>query len=207
MKPKSVKLRDATHPNTHPLSSSQRRLGPKHPTIWLKDRPRLSAGALLIVTACLPASPSHAATVVGTYNDWTLYSNADDANKICFLASTPAATEPANLKRDPALLYISAWPKDGVKSEVSIKLGFPVKKSPDPVAGIVGSSPASFKLFPKDDRVYVSDSTQELKLLEAMKKGSKLTVQAVSERGTTVTDTYSLNGFTSAIQAFAVGCP
>ena len=162
---------------------------------------------LLIAASLLVAGASHAATVVGTYNDWTLYSNTDESGTICFLASTPAATEPANIKRDPALLYISAWPKDGVKSEVSIKLGFPAKKAPDPVAAIVGSSPGSFKLFPKDDRVYVSDSTQELKLLEAMKKGSKLTVQAVSERGTTVTDTYSLIGISAALQAFAGGCP
>jgi hypothetical protein len=165
------------------------------------------APAILIAALCIGANTSHAATVVGTFSDWTLYSNADDAAKICFLASPPAATEPANLKRDPALLYISAWPKDGVKSEVSIKLGFPAKKAPDPVASIVGPVPANFKLFPKDDRVYVSDSTQELKLLEAMKKGSKLTVQAVSERGTTVTDTYSLSGFTAALQAFTSGCP
>ncbi|MEQ1697378.1 MAG: invasion associated locus B family protein [Hyphomicrobiaceae bacterium] len=161
----------------------------------------------MIVALCLSATASHAATVVGTYSDWTLYSNSDSAGKICFLATTPASTEPANLKRDPALLYISSWPKDGVKSEISIKLGFPAKKSPDPVAAIVGPVPASFKLFPKDDRVYVADSTQELKLLEAMKKGSKLTVQAVSERGTTVTDTYSLNGISAALQAFGSGCP
>lgn len=162
---------------------------------------------MLIAAIGLSAPQTQAATLVGTYNDWTLYSNAGDAGTICFLASPPAATEPAGLKRDPALLYISAWPKDGVKSEISIKLGFPAKKSPDPVAGIIGSAPASFKLFAKDDRAYVSDSTQELKLLEAMKKGSKLTVQAVSERGTTVTDTYSLNGFTAALQAFNGGCP
>ena len=167
----------------------------------------LAVAAIISAASWLGTYPAYAATVVGTYNDWTLYSNADEASKICFLASVPVTTEPANLKRDPALLYISAWPKDGVKSEISIKLGFPAKKFPDPVAAIVGSTPACFKLFPKEDRVYVSDSTQELKLLEAMRKGSKLTIQVVSERGTTVNDTYSLNGFTAAIQAFAAGCP
>ena len=160
-----------------------------------------------IALALFFPAPTQAATVVGTFADWTLYSNDDASGKICFLASAPAATEPANLKRDPALLYISAWPKDGVKSEVSVKLGFPVKKSPDPTAGVVGPATASFKLFAKDDRVYVADATLELKLLETMKKASKLTVQATSERGTAVTDTYSLNGLTAALQAFTAGCP
>jgi len=161
----------------------------------------------IVLSVGLAIAPSQAATVVGTFNDWTLYSNTSAAGKICFLASTPFATEPANLKRDPALLYISAWPSDGVKSEVSVKLGFPVKKAPDPAANIIGPTPASFKLFAKDDRVWVADATQELKLLEAMKKSTKLTVQATSERGTAVTDTYSLAGLTAALQAFAAGCP
>ena len=166
---------------------------------------RLIAAASVGLCGAAPAS--HAATVVNKYNDWTLYSNADAAGKICFLASPPSATDPAALTRDPALFYISAWPKDGVKSEVSIKLGFPAKKAPDPVADVSGAVTASFKLFVKDDRAYVADATQELKLLEAMKKGSKLTVQATSERGTTVTDTYSLTGITAAMQALANGCP
>lgn len=155
----------------------------------------------------LSADGSAAATIVNKFNDWTLYSNTDAAGKICFLASAPAATEPAGINRDAALLYISAWPKDGVKSEVSIKLGFPARKASDPVAGVSGAIAATFKLFVKDDRAYVLDATQELKLLEAMKKGSKLTIQAVSERGTTVTDTYSLTGISAALQALAGGCP
>lgn len=184
---------------------------PSHQTWRARDRHHHALTVLRCAAAAtvLASTSAHAATVVGTYSGWTLYANDDATGKICFIASPPAATEPASLKRDPALLYISAWPKDGVKSEVSIKLGFPVKKIPDPAANIIGPAPApaAFKLFAKDDRVYVSDATQELKLLEAMKKGSKLTVQATSERGTAVTDTYSLAGLAAALAGLAAGCP
>ena len=154
----------------------------------------------------LATAPAWAATLVNTFNDWTLYSNAA-GSQICFLAAAPSATEPAGLKRDPALLYISTWPKDGVKAEISVKLGFPARKTTEPVLTISGAVTGAFKLFVKDDRAYVADATQELKLLEAMKKGSKLTVQATSERGTSVSDTYSLQGITNALQALAGGCP
>ena len=179
----------------------------RHSTVILGLVPKMTPVFVSAIVVAALASPADAANIVNKFNDWTLYSNDDSAGKICFLAAPPAATEPAALNRDPALFYISAWPKDGVKSEVSFKVGFPVKKTSEPSAAIAGSAPASFKLFVKDDRAYVSDATQELKLLEALKKGSKLTVQAVSERGTTVTDTYSLAGITAALQALAGGCP
>ena len=162
--------------------------------------------ALIALVPLLATAPASAATLVNTFNDWTLYSNAA-GGQICFLAGVPSATEPAGLKRDPALLYISAWPKDGVKAEISVKLGFLAKKATEPVLTISGAASGTFKLFVKDDRAYVADATQELKLLEAMKKGTKLTVQAMSERGTTVSDTYSLQGITNALQALAGGCP
>lgn len=174
-----------------------------HPSIGHSIRAILAIAWL----ACWPAPHASAATVINKFNDWTLYSNTDATGKLCFLTSLPVATEPVGIKRDLALFYISAWLKDGVKSEISIKLGFPGKKASEPVAGITGAAAASFKLFVKDDRAYVADATQELKLLEAMKKGSKLTVQAISERGTTVTDTYSLAGIATALQALAAGCP
>jgi invasion protein IalB len=104
-----------------------------------------------------------------------------------------------------SLFYISAWPKDGVKAEVSVKLGFPVKSGSDVKVSI---DKDSFKLFPKDERAFVADATQELKLIEAMKKGTRLKVEAKGERGTTTTtDTYSLSGFSQAIQALAAACP
>ncbi len=43
-------------------------------------------------------------------------------------------------------------------------------------------------------------------LIEAMKKGSKLTVTSTSSRGTDVTDFYSLSGITAALDAITKEC-
>ncbi len=163
----------------------------------------------IVNTAVLAAAPMPTAVIVKTFGDWTFYASDDgtSAGKVCFLVAQPTMTEPPGLTRDPALAYVSAWPKDGVKSEISFKIGFVVKKPSDPTATVIGPSASSYKLFVKDDRAYVADPTQELKLLEALKKGSKLTVQALSDRGTTTTDSYSLQGITAALQALAGSCP
>ena len=170
---------------------------PSQPPAWLC----LAVGLL----ACW-SSPSQALNVVGKFNDWTVYANGEAAARVCFLAAAPSISEPADVQRDRALLYISAWPKDGVKSEVSIRLGFTARRGTDPSGAVTGAVAISVRLFVREDRAYVADPTQELKLLDAMKKGSKLTIQATSQTGRTTTDTYSLSGITAALQALASNC-
>ena len=65
----------------------------------------------------------------------------------------------------------------------------------------------TFKLFAKGERGFVSDPTEELKLIEAMKKGTTAIVKATSARGTATTDTYSLAGLSPALQKLAETCP
>ncbi len=65
----------------------------------------------------------------------------------------------------------------------------------------------AYQLFADEDRAFVADATDELKLLEDMKKSSKLVVKATSSRGTETTDTYSLTGLGQALEAVATACP
>lgn len=170
----------------------------------------LRAHALCALAAGLlgggPFNDAHAqgANKLGTYGNWSLNATPDAASKTCFAATQPTQKEPAGANRAPVVLYISAWPKEGVKSEISVKLGYKIKTGSD-VTVIVGT--ATYSLFAKDDRAFVADATQELKLLEDMRKGSKLQVQATSERGTATTDTYSLAGLSQALKALAQSCP
>lgn len=149
-------------------------------------------------------SATAATVVAGTYGDWSLHINESASSKICFAAAEPKEKLPQGSNRATTAFYVSAWPKDGVKGEVSVKLGYPIKAQSD-VTVLVGKD--EFKLFSKDERAFVSDPTQELKLIETMKKGSSLVVKAKSERGTATTDTYSLAGFAQAMQELAKTCP
>jgi Invasion associated locus B (IalB) protein len=65
----------------------------------------------------------------------------------------------------------------------------------------------TFKLFGKGDRGFVNDPTEELKLIESMKKGSSAVVRGVSVKGTGTTDTYSLSGLAQALDKMAAACP
>jgi hypothetical protein len=163
-----------------------------------------SALAALMIVVNAWAALAQGAVETGRFGDWKTHLSDGPADKICFAATEPKGKEPAGANRAKTLFYVSAWPKEGVKSEISVKLGYPIKAGSDVVV-TVGKD--AFKLFAKDERAFVDDPTDELKLIEAMKKGSKMIVQATSEKGTATTDTYSLAGLAQALQAMAASCP
>ena len=73
-----------------------------------------------------------------------------------------------------------------------------------PITVRVGSR--VFKMFAKNDKGFVGDATSELQLIDAIKRGNFMTVEAKTKDGTETTDTYSLIGATAAINSLASGC-
>jgi hypothetical protein len=170
---------------------------------WTRATVLRAAGAA--AGLALAGSTAFAQTVksVGTFSSWTAFTHGEEASLLCFATSQPTKQEPAGAKRSPAFVYVSSWPKDGVKAEVSVRVGYPLRGGSEVTMAVSG---ASFKLFVHNDRAYIADAGEELKLLDAMRKGSTMTVVGTSERGTTTTDTYSLAGISQALQAVATNC-
>jgi hypothetical protein len=158
----------------------------------------LSIFAVLICT-----TTAHAAKLVDKSGDWSMFIHDAAQKKICFIASQPSSSSPKDAKRDQPFFYISAWPKDGVKSEVSVLLGYPVKKGSDVTVTI---SSNSFKLFSQGDKAFVADPTEELKLIDAMKRGSTMEVSGSAEGGFETTDKYSLSGVTASMRNLNSKC-
>lgn len=157
----------------------------------------------MLAPAGVPRVAADTANPLEKHGDWVMYTAEAGGSRLCFVTSQPTDTKPDGARRDAIHFYVSAWPKEGVKAEVSVKLGYPIKRGSAPTVSV---GPQAFKLFVKDDKAFVADPTAELKLIDAMKKGGKILVEAVSERGTATSDIYSLNGFEKAIQALSAKC-
>lgn len=166
--------------------------------------PRLATLAIACaVTLSAPSMAATAVTKVDAFADWSLYADDATPHQFCFVTSEPKSSVPSGATREAPRMYISAWPQDGDKSEVSFRMGFAVKGKTD---GLVTISAATFVLFGANDRAFVADAIQELKLVDAMKKGAQLSVAVTSDRGTVVTDTYSLSGLGQALQKLQAHC-
>jgi hypothetical protein len=165
---------------------------------------RTTMASAILAFAFVGAAAAQTVDLVEKQGSWSLYADAATPKDVCFIAAQPQAVEPLGANRGPIFFYISAWPKEGVKTEPSVKVGYPVK--PDAEMSVtVGTE--TFKLFVKGERGFVSDQNEELKLVEALKKGSNAFVKAVSARGTATTDTYSLSGLSAALDKLAATCP
>jgi invasion protein IalB len=154
--------------------------------------------------AVTPAGESQP-TLLGTYGDWGAYTATPGGKKVCFALAKPktSKTEPAGRKRDPAYIFISTRPAENVKNEVSLIIGYPFKASSDATAEI-GST--KFAMYTQNDGAWIKNVAEEARMLDAMRKGSDLTVKGTSGRGTSSTDQFSLKGLSQALDRAEQEC-
>jgi invasion protein IalB len=164
----------------------------------------LTMRLLFAITAAVILAGSDASAEPQKFNDWQLITVGKSDSKNCYVATEVKEAGSGPAERSVSAVYISAWPKDGIKAEVSVKLGFAPKADVGAKA-TVGKD--SFAMFIKDEHAFVADATQELKLVDAMKKGQKLVIEASTAAGVSVKDTYSLSGITGALAAKTAACP
>ncbi len=180
---------------TAPDQTAPKKTAPK------KAAPKKTAPAQ---TAPAQTTPAQTVDLIDKQDNWTLYADNATPKTVCFIAAQPQAVEPLGANRGPIFFYISAWPKDGVRTEPSIKVGYPLHATKEMTVA-VGTD--TFKLFAKGERGFVSDATEEQKFVDALKKASTAIVKATSAKGTATTDTYSLSGLNKALEKMAETCP
>src|SRR5262245_19682835 len=100
----------------------------------------------LVSTAFAGEAAAQTVDLVDHQGAWSLYADTATPKAVCFIAAQPQAVEPLGANRGPIYFYISAWPKDGVKSEPSIKTGYPLAADKEMTVS-VGTD--TFKLFAK----------------------------------------------------------
>jgi hypothetical protein len=66
---------------------------------------------------------------------------------------------------------------------------------------------ASFEMLPKGGNLWVKNAAKESALITEMRKGAKLVVKAASLRGHQSIDTYTLSGFSQAMERLQKECP
>jgi hypothetical protein len=115
----------------------------------------------------------------------------------------PKSQAPKNVNRSQAYFFVTFRPKDKIRNQISVIIGYPFENGSSATVEI-GS--AKFTLFTKDDKAWIDDIAEQDKLVAAMKGGSSMTVRGRSQRGTNTTDSYSLSGITASLGRIANSC-
>ncbi len=159
--------------------------------------------AFAIATVLSTSAFAQGTKLVQSLSDWKLYSHKGSPGDICFITSQPRETEPKDIRRNRAYFYVSSWPSDGIRAQISVLLGYDLV---DPSEVEVEIGTAKFTLYAKTDKAFVGNQTDELRLIDAMKRGNFMTVKASTKDGTQTEDRYSLIGVTAAINSLQGGC-
>ncbi|MFT7057749.1 MAG: hypothetical protein ACJASV_000249 [Pseudorhodobacter sp.] len=110
---------------------------------------------------------------------------------------------PVSVRRGDILMFVTFRPGAGASGEVSFSGGYPFASGSTVRVEIDGSA---FELFSDGEWAWPSSTTDDAALLAAMKRGASATVTGRSGRGTQTKDTFSLQGFTAAMQEAETRC-
>ena len=139
------------------------------------------------------ATSSYANVEIGK---WNFIKEVD----YCFIGSAPVETDLPESKQR-GITYILVYRINKSKdTTVQIAAGYPYKKDQNVDVTIDN---VQFDFYSDDDTAWSNDDN---KVIFAMKKGIKLTVNGESSRGTKTTDIYTLKGFTAAYNQLFNDC-
>ncbi|MDO8883118.1 MAG: invasion associated locus B family protein [Pseudotabrizicola sp.] len=144
---------------------------------------------------------------VATKTDWSVFT--ENNPKECWGVSSPKETvnsrggQPASVRRGDILLFVTFRPGAGARGEVSFTGGYPFATGSTVKVEIDGQS---YDLFADGEWAWPASAEADTALLNAMKRGSTAVLTGASGRGTQTKDTFSLRGFTAAMQEAETRC-
>ncbi len=140
---------------------------------------------------------------VGKFKDWETIIVTDGPKKLCFAQSKPVLQSPKKNPRE-ARLFISFRPADKIKDEVSITSGYQYNTK-NSITAKSGKNKIKFDVK-KENFAWIGDTGSERKMVNIMKKGSRIMITGYNQSGSQTIDHYSLMGFTKAYNTAKKSC-
>jgi len=140
---------------------------------------------------------------VGKFKDWETIVVTDGSKKLCFAQSKPVLQSPKKNPRE-ARLFISFRPAEKIKDEVSITSGYQYNTQ-NSITAKSGKNKIKFDVK-KENFAWIGDTGLERKMVNVMKKGSRIMITGYNQSGSQTIDHYSLMGFTKAYNTAKKSC-
>ena len=177
-------------------------------TAWIRTGLRNAILALALTgTAATGTAAQESTNRVATKTDWSVFT--EENPKECWGVSSPKETlntrdgSPAAVRRGDILLFVTYRPATGAAGEVSFTGGYPFAPG-STVTMTIDST--SFEMFVDGEWAWPASAADDAAMLAALKAGSSAVLTARSARGTQTKDTFSLLGFTAAMEESEARC-
>lgn len=166
----------------------------------MNSRWTIGASIALLIAAGA-ATAQEQASRVAAKTDWSIFVEKDPTQ--CWVVSAPKETVNTKdgrvvaVSRGDIYMFVSFWPDSEQMGEVSFVGGYPFA-SGSTVKLSVGDN--EFELFTDDESAWSASADDDRRIATALKRGAEAVIVGRSQRGTTTKDTFSLMGFTAAIE-------
>lgn len=173
----------------------------------LKMITRLAASAVLVATLTVPAVAQDSSNRVNTETDWSVFVEDDPTQ--CWIVSAPKEIRNTRdgrevpARRGEIRLFVSYWPGNDRKGEVSATGGYPYADG-STVTLEIGTD--SYEMFTEGELAWAASPADDSRIIASMKRGTQAVVSGRSGRGTQTQDTFSLLGFTAAVTDAEARC-
>ncbi len=157
---------------------------------------------ILVLFVSFSAFAEEEVTPIGHFSAWRAYKGVQNGQTTCYMAATPLRS---SQKREDAYLMIARHKEAKKYNEIVVYLGAPYHKNSQPTIGV--DNQKAVALVPSGDKAWVKSTTDESNLISKMIEGNIVRVTGKSARGTVLKDSYSLKGFTKALEAVTKECP
>ena len=166
----------------------------------------LALGALALVASGAVAQ-EQSTNRVAAKTDWSVF--VEDNPTECWGVSTPKEVVNTRdgrvvaVNRGQTLLMVFYRPSAEAKGQVAFTGGYPFASGSTVTMSISGNT---YELFTEGEWAWPATTADDAKIIAAMKRGADATLTARSSRGTQTKDTFSLLGFTAAVEDAAKRC-
>lgn len=171
-------------------------------------RRAMGAAAIALITPLMAAgtaSAQESTNRVGTMTDWNVF--VENNPKECWGVAKPRETvnskdgKPVTVRRGDILLFVTFRP--GVAPQVSFTGGYPFAPGSTATVNIGGNQ---YQLFTDGEWAWSGSAADDAALVKALRGGADAVVTARSGKGTQTKDTFSLRGFTAAMEDAGKRC-
>lgn len=168
---------------------------------------RGALGMIFAAVGTMTLAQEESTNRVAAETDWSVFVESDPTE--CWSVSSPKETVNTKddrvvaVRRGDILLFVSYRPGSNVKAEVSFTGGYTFAGGSTVTLNIGNNT---FELFSDDEWAWSASSSDDAKIITAMKRGSDAVLTARSSRGTQTKDTFSLLGFTAAMEEAEKRC-
>lgn len=162
---------------------------------------RIVAIAALCSAIVIPAAQA-APIAMGRYDNWTVFTEEVGGEKLCYAATEATDKAPQSANHGDVWFFVSNWASGKARSQPSLKVGYDLRADL-PARASVGRS--GWTLYGVGGEAFAQDR-DDSQIVDALRRGSELHVEAVSSRNTQVSYHFSLSGSAAAIDKASSLC-